>query len=95
MLLFRASSEAELTFRAELDEFARLRGVQVWYVLGSRNDPGPRHAFSPKGMRELVPDVRRRDVYLCGPDGLVARSLRTLRRLRVPHRQIHLDPFEF
>jgi ferredoxin-NADP reductase len=34
-------------------------------------------------------------VYLCGPDGLVTASIRVLRRLGVPRRQIHLDPFEF
>ncbi len=95
VLLFRASTEAELTFRHELDELADERGVRVWYIVGSRDEPGPRRAFSPKGMRELVPDVRRRDVYMCGPDGLLAGSRRTLRRLRVPRRQIHLDPFEF
>jgi ferredoxin-NADP reductase len=95
VLLFRATSEAELTFREELDELAAGRGVRVWYVVGSRDEPGPRRAFSPRGMRELVPDVRHRDVYMCGPDGLLTGSRRTLRRLRVPRRQIHLDPFEF
>jgi predicted ferric reductase len=95
VLLFRASSESDLTFRDELDELAAERGVRVWYIVGSRDDPGPRHAFSPKGMRELVPDARRRDVYMCGPDGLINASHHALRRLRVPRRQIHLDPFEF
>ena len=70
-----------------------LAGAQI--VIGSRDDPGPRRAFSPRGMRELVPDARRRDVYMCGPDGLINISRRTLRRLRVPRQQIHLDPFEF
>jgi predicted ferric reductase len=95
ILLFRARSEAELTFRAELDALAETLGAWVWYIVGGRDDPGPRRAFSPKGMRELVPDVRRRDVYLCGPDGLIRASVKALRRLRVPRRQIHLDPFEF
>jgi predicted ferric reductase len=95
VLLFRASSEAELTFRAELDELAGSRGMRVWYIVGPRDDPGPRRAFGANGMRELVPDVRRRDIYLCGPDGLIRASLQALRRLRVPRQQIHLDPFEF
>jgi len=29
------------------------------------------------------------------PAGLVDASLKTLRRLHVPKRKIHLDPFEF
>jgi ferredoxin-NADP reductase len=39
--------------------------------------------------------VSRRDVYLCGPEGLISASVDVLDRLRVPKRQIHLDPFEF
>jgi ferredoxin-NADP reductase len=39
--------------------------------------------------------VTRRDVYLCGPEGLVTAAVGLLRRLHVPRKQIHLDPFEF
>ena len=46
-------------------------------------------------MRELVPDVKWRDVYLCGPPGLVETSLKALKPLRIRRRQIHMDPFEF
>ncbi|MGC9665178.1 ferric reductase-like transmembrane domain-containing protein [Planosporangium sp. 12N6] len=95
VVLYRASTADDLVFRDELDSLAVEKRAQVWYVLGARDDPGPRYLFTPAGLRELVPDVRRRDVYLCGPDGLIATSLAVLRRLRVPKRQIHLDPFEF
>ncbi|HEX6498871.1 MAG TPA: ferric reductase-like transmembrane domain-containing protein [Micromonosporaceae bacterium] len=95
VVIYRAASEQELVFRAELDWLAYEKEAYVWYVLGSRDDPWPKHVFTPKGMRQLVPDVTRRDVYLCGPQGLIAASVKTLRRLRVPRKQIHLDPFEF
>jgi len=51
--------------------------------------------MSRRGLRELVPDVSRRDIYLCGPDGLVKAAVELLTSLHVPRRQIHLDPFEF
>jgi predicted ferric reductase len=95
VVLYRASTADDIVFREELDELAKEKGSWIWYVLGSRDDPGPRRLSTAAGMRELVPDVRRRDVYLCGPEGLVSASLDVLRRLRVPKRQIHLDPFEF
>ncbi|OLB76381.1 MAG: oxidoreductase [Actinobacteria bacterium 13_2_20CM_2_71_6] len=95
VVIYRAGTEDELVFREELEWLARERGAQVWYVLGRRDDPWPKRVFTQRGMRQLVPDVRRRDVYLCGPEGLVATSVKTLRRMRVPRRQIHLDPFEF
>jgi ferredoxin-NADP reductase len=95
VVIYRARGEDELVFREELEWLAQERGARVWYVLGGRDDPWPRRVFTQRGMRQLVPDVRRRDVYLCGPEGMVSTSVRTLRRMRVPRRQIHLDPFEF
>jgi predicted ferric reductase len=95
VMIYRASTVHELALREELEHLAQLRHATLWFVVGSRRAPGPRHLFTPRGMLELVPDVVERDVYLCGPDGLVASSLRVLRRLDVPRRQVHLDPFEF
>ena len=95
IMIYRARNAGELVFREELEWLARERGAFVWFVLGGRDDPGPRNLFTPKGLQDLVPDVTRRDVFLCGPSGLVEASVKVLRRLRIPRRQIHLDPFEF
>jgi ferredoxin-NADP reductase len=95
VVLYRASSVEDLIFREELDWLADRREADIVYVLGHRDEPGPRHALSPRGLREIVPDVSRRDVYLCGPEGFVSSAVAVLTRLRVPRKQIHLDPFEF
>ncbi|GAA1568668.1 ferredoxin reductase family protein [Dactylosporangium maewongense] len=95
VVIYRASAVHDLHLRDELEHLADLRHATLWFVVGDRRDPGPRRLFTPAGMRELVPDITERDIYLCGPDGLVTQSLQVLRRLRVPRRQIHLDPFEF
>jgi predicted ferric reductase len=94
ILIYRASTVQELSLREELEHLAALRHATLWFVVGERRDPGPRQLFTPRGLRELVPDVVDRDVYVCGPDGLVSSSLQVLRRLGVPRRQVHLDPFE-
>jgi predicted ferric reductase len=95
IVIYRASRPEELVFRAELEDLAERRDAWVRYVVGSRNDPGPRRLFTPNGLLGLVPDVNRRDVYLCGPPGLVDTAVATLRELDVPDSQMHLDPFEF
>lgn len=95
ILIYRAGSERELVFREELDWLAQERSTRVYYVLGDRHAPGPRRLLTPRGLQELVPDVASRDIYLCGPQGLVTQCVKVLRRLRVPRRQLHLDPFEF
>ena len=95
IVIYRASRPDELVFRGELEELAERRDAWVRYIVGSRNDPGPRRLFTPSGLLGLVPDVSRRDVYLCGPPGLVEAAVGTLRELDVPDSQLHLDPFEF
>jgi len=95
VVVYRAPSMDEVVFREELEWLAAERQARLWYVLGSRTDAGPRRAFSAQGMREIAPDIRRRDVYLCGPSGIVDASVAALRKLRVPRKQIHMDPFEF
>jgi predicted ferric reductase len=95
IVIYRASRPDELVFRAELEDLAERRDAWVRYIVGSRNDPGPRRLFTPNGLLGLVPDVNRRDVYLCGPPGLVDAAVGTLRELDVPDSQMHLDPFEF
>lgn len=93
-LIYRARTPADVLLSRELDWLAQERDTSIWYVIGSRDDPGPRQLMSPDGLRQLVPDVARRDVYLCGPPGLVEQSVRALRRAGVPRRQIHLATFE-
>jgi predicted ferric reductase len=95
IVIYRASSADDLIFKQELDWLAEARDTEIYYVVGSRDDPGPRKVMSPKGMRQLVPDISRRDVYLCGPEGLITSAVGILKRLHVPRRQIHLDPFSF
>jgi predicted ferric reductase len=95
IVIYRARSLDDVVFRDELEWLADNREARLWYVLGSRDDPGPRRALSAAGMRELVPDVKQRDVYLCGPPGLVDASLKALKPLRLRRKQIHMDPFDF
>ncbi|GIE93327.1 ferredoxin reductase family protein [Paractinoplanes rishiriensis] len=95
IVIYRAGRPDELVFRGELEELAERRDAWVRYIVGGRNDPGPKRLFTPTGLLGLVPDVSRRDVYLCGPPGLVETAVATLRELDVPDSQLHLDPFEF
>jgi predicted ferric reductase len=94
VVLCRARTLEDLIFKNELDRLAVERGMQVWYVLGHRTDPDAAHVFTPAGLLELVPDVRDRDVYICGPEGLGDLAAHTLAELDVPARHIHVDQFE-
>jgi predicted ferric reductase len=92
MLLYRVSDESEVLFRAELEELSRQRGVVVRYLVGQRDErPGP---LSAPRLRHHVPDVAERDVYLCGPPGMMAEANKSLRSLGLRRSQIHRERFE-
>ncbi|HEU0238311.1 MAG TPA: ferredoxin reductase family protein [Micromonosporaceae bacterium] len=94
VVIYRARSAAELIFRDEVDSLAVDRGIRLWYALGRRTDPDPARLFTPDGLRELIPDIQERDVYVCGPTEFAARVNTTLAEIGVPPRQLHMDSFE-
>jgi predicted ferric reductase len=93
-LVYRARRPGEVVFRDELDAIARARGATIHYVIGRRGSPevGP-EPLGPEAILRHVPDVRERDVYLCGPRSMMEAAERSLRRLGVPRSQVHLERF--
>jgi predicted ferric reductase len=95
VLIYRAERAGDLLFRDELEALARRRGMTIHYVLGDHRAPGNAHLLSREHLRSLVPDIAGRDVYLCGPSGMIRSTTRTLHRLGVPKALIHIDEFAF
>ena len=93
-LIYRVSSDSDVVFRRELEQLARQRGAQLWIISGRRADLGG-DPLTPAALTTNIPDLARRDVYLCGPPGMTAAVTQALRAARVPARQIHHESFEF
>jgi ferredoxin-NADP reductase len=91
VVLYRVRDAADVVLGDELQSLALSRGARL-HLLTGRTGPA-NQPFSPEGLTALVPDVAERDVYLCGPAPLTVAVLDTLRRLRVPARQIHAESF--
>ncbi|HZT96564.1 MAG TPA: ferredoxin reductase family protein [Chloroflexota bacterium] len=95
VLIYRASSDEDLIFLQELERLARTRGSRLFFLKGNRHEAVCRGYLSPEHLRELLPDIRDRDVYVCGPSSLMSLVGDSLRKLRVPEEQIHSDEFNF
>ena len=95
-LIYRATGPEDVVFKSEIDELASLRGATVHYLVGRRGSREmPADPLDPRAMRRLVPDIWSRDIYVCGPSGMMTRVLSSLRWLRIPDRQIHYERFAF
>ena len=90
-VLLRASTPEDLVLRDDVAGEVRRRGGRLVELVGPRD----RVRLDAEALRELVPDVRRREVYLCGPDALAHRLAADLRRAGVPGGHIHFESFTF
>jgi predicted ferric reductase len=93
VLVYRAEKAGDILFRDELETLARQRGVTIRYVLGDHRLPANAHLLSAGHLRSLVPDIASRDVYLCGPSGMIRLVKHALDKLGVPEAVIHIDEF--
>jgi ferredoxin-NADP reductase/DMSO/TMAO reductase YedYZ heme-binding membrane subunit len=90
-VLLRASTRADLVLRDEVARETRRRGGRLVELVGPRD----RVRLDAHALRTMVPDLRSRDVYLCGPDPLSQQLASELRRAGVPEDSIHFESFSF
>jgi predicted ferric reductase len=93
VLIYRVIREDELVFRAELDRLVQQRGLVVHYVVGDHRAPGGARLLSADHLRELVPDLAAREVFLCGPPAMMLATEKNLKAAGVPPREIHSERF--
>lgn len=89
LLLYRARNDLDVLFRDELDHLAAARGARVRYLVG---DIGP---LTPELLRQHVPDLPDRDVYLCASPGLSSAVRASLLQAGVRPEQLHEERFAF
>ena len=90
----RRSQPATSSSPSELARARRPRAAPaLHYVVGDHAAAEGRDLLSPAHLRELVPDLAERDVYLCGPPGMVAAMPPNLRRAGVARRRLHVERF--
>ena len=94
-LLYRVRDRAEALFRAELDLIGRGAGVRVVYLDGPRSTSGSwlPAGCAPDALRRIVPDVARREAFLCGPPAWMAAVRADLRAASLPAGRIHSEEF--
>jgi predicted ferric reductase len=87
-LLYRPTDPAgQILFREELDELAALRGARIVYLTGDDR------ALSSDAIARHIPDISRRDVFVCGSPAMVAATRENLLRAGCRRRQIFTEQF--
>jgi predicted ferric reductase len=93
VLVYKAHRPEDLALRGELDAIAAARGARVHYFVSE--PAGYSLPLTGQALRGLVPDVRHRDVYLCGPPGMTDAALAALKQAGVRRSHVRHESFEF
>jgi predicted ferric reductase len=88
VVVLRATSERDLVLAAEVAELASRRKGTVHELVGDRN------AVRLERLAQLVPDLRKRDIYISGPEGFVKSVVTMVGRMGVPAEAVHYEAYE-
>ncbi|MEV6113214.1 ferredoxin reductase family protein [Streptomyces sp. NPDC052109] len=89
VVIYRVATDRDAVLYDELQDLALAKGAELHLVTG----PVAPDKLAPRELARLVPDIGDRDVFLCGPPGMMTAVLRSLADLGVPKRQIHFERF--
>ncbi len=90
-VVVRASTVTDLVHRDEIAELVQLRGGRLHEVVGPRSQV----RFGASALLQLIPDIARRDLYICGPEGFNELVATAASRLHIPPENIHQERFSF
>jgi predicted ferric reductase len=90
-VVLRGSTSDDLVLRDEIAALVKARKGRLHELVGDRHTVRTDAA----AFTQLVPDVARRDIYVCGPDGFSDRVVAALRSAGTPPDQIHREEFAF
>jgi predicted ferric reductase len=93
VVLYRVLGPEDVVFADELTMLERSHGISVHVVAGDHATPAGRSLLSPAHLLELVPDLKDREVYVCGPPAMTEAISRSVRRANVPSRFVHVERF--
>jgi ferredoxin-NADP reductase len=87
VVVLRASRREDLIFSAEVAELVRQRKGRVHELVGARS------TVNMRGLIELIPDLRQRDVFVAGPEQFVQDACGVLAKLGVPSESTHAEVY--
>ncbi|HEY2578497.1 MAG TPA: ferredoxin reductase family protein [Streptosporangiaceae bacterium] len=89
VVILRASQPEDLVLGSEVRSL--VKHAHGWYheLIGSREEV----SINGRTLRQLVPDLDRRDVFVCGPEGFVTGVADLARWLGIADEAIHHEAF--
>ena len=94
ILLYGNRTESDTIFLQELRRLAKAMAMPMYNVLSEQKSyAGEKGYIDKEKIMRLVPDVKTRDIFLCGPPPMMWGIMDMLKEIGVPQQQIHYERF--
>lgn len=95
ILLYSNRYEKEIVFKKELDLLSRQYRFPIYYFVTEDPESGlHKGRITDNQITRLVKDLKEREIYICGPQKMMAGLVSQLIKLRIPRKQIHFEQFQ-
>lgn len=88
-VILRAATAEDLVLANEVTDLVKRRGGTLHALTGTRKQA----PVDERSLPRLVPDLKWRDTYVCGPEGFVTEMVALVKSLGVPDDAIHHEMF--
>jgi len=89
VVVLRGTRPEDLVLRKEVAELVRYRRGRLHELVGTREEA----PLDERSLQRLVPDLHRRDIYVCGPEGFVTSIVEVAARLGMPSEAVHHEAY--
>jgi len=89
VVLLRSTRREDMALRNEVADLVRYRHGRLHELVGTREQA----ALDERSLTHLVPDLHRRDIYVCGPEEFVTSIAGLAARLGVPAEAVHHEAY--
>lgn len=93
VVILRCKDQNELVHLAELETLIAARKGTMHVLAGPREWFSAGDPFRPDVLSKVVPDIRERHSFICGPASLEYAIEKSLRALKVPSKHVHRERF--
>ncbi|MFM2438399.1 MAG: hypothetical protein RLZ55_1218 [Actinomycetota bacterium] len=95
VVIVRVSKVSDGWFLPELQQLVTSLGGRLHVVAGSRVSLAPQDPLGASALTHLVPDLRGRTAFICGPTGMTRAATRGLRAAGLPASAIHTERYVY
>jgi ferredoxin-NADP reductase len=94
VLIYGNRTIGDIALAAELTALGKKIAMPIYNVLSEQKGyKGETGFVDGEKIKRLVPDVKSRDVYICGPPPMMKSLIAELTAMGVPPAQIHYERF--